>query len=125
MVTSVYRTAQARRDAFAVGADAFLLEPIAPEQLVRTIEGLLNRRTDVRPVLTEAWLVTDAIGNIVDLSVEATKLLKQWGEGEPQTYIGLPGQWSGVPFDFVTGGGEGGSGQPGLPSEVTACLAGT
>ena len=49
MVTSVYRTAQARRDAFAVGADAFLLEPMAPEQLVRTVEGLLNRPADTRP----------------------------------------------------------------------------
>src|SRR5687767_1131902 len=38
MVTSVYRTAQARRDAFAVGADAFLLEPVEPERLVRRSE---------------------------------------------------------------------------------------
>jgi hypothetical protein len=45
------------------------------------------------------------------------------GEGEPQTYIGLPGQWSGIPFDFVTGEGDGG--QPGLPPEVVGCLAGT
>ncbi|MEX2547841.1 MAG: hypothetical protein WD830_08650 [Chloroflexota bacterium] len=45
------------------------------------------------------------------------------GEGEPQTYIGLPGQWSGIPFDFVTGDGDGG--QPGLPPEVVDCLAAT
>ena len=44
MVTSVYRTTQARRDAFAVGADVFLLEPIAPSKLVRTIETLLKRK---------------------------------------------------------------------------------
>jgi CheY-like chemotaxis protein len=81
MVTSVYRTAQARRDAFAVGADAFLLEPISPEQLVRTVESLLNRRTEPRAAFAEAWLVTDAIGNILDLSVEATRLLNLSARG--------------------------------------------
>lgn len=45
------------------------------------------------------------------------------GEGEPQTYIGLPGQWSGIPYDFVTG--EGDSGNPGLPDEVVDCLLAT
>ena len=45
------------------------------------------------------------------------------GEGEPQTYIGLPGQWSGSPYDFVTG--EGYSGNPGLPDEVVDCLLAT
>lgn len=45
------------------------------------------------------------------------------GEGPPQTYIGLPGQWSGIPFDFVTGEGDGG--QPGLPPEVVDCLVGS
>lgn len=44
------------------------------------------------------------------------------GEGPPQTYIGLPGQWSGIPFDFVTGEDDGG--QPGLPPEVVDCLQG-
>src|SRR5689334_10512237 len=76
MVTSVYRTAQARRDAFAVGADAFLLEPIAPEQLVRTIETLLKRKGG-EPVrdLGEAWVVTDAVGEILDISTEAARML--------------------------------------------------
>jgi hypothetical protein len=45
------------------------------------------------------------------------------GEGPPTTYIGLPGQWSGIEFDFVTGEGDGG--QPGLPPEVVDCLANT
>jgi len=81
MVTSVYRTAQARRDAFSVGADAFLLEPVAPEQLVRTVEGLLNRRGSPRPVSDEAWIVTDATGNILDLNSEATKLLNLSARG--------------------------------------------
>ena len=45
------------------------------------------------------------------------------GEGEPTSYPGLPGQWSGIPYDFVTGDGD--SGQPGLPDEVVGCLSGT
>jgi hypothetical protein len=45
------------------------------------------------------------------------------GEGPPQNYLGLPGQWSGIPYDFVTGENDGG--QPGLPDEVVDCLAAT
>jgi hypothetical protein len=45
------------------------------------------------------------------------------GEGPPTTYLGLPSQWSGIPYDFVTGAGDGGF--PGLPEEVAGCLAGT
>ena len=45
------------------------------------------------------------------------------GEGPPRTIPGLPGTWSGIEYDFVTG--EGDSGQPGLPPEVVGCLDGT
>jgi hypothetical protein len=45
------------------------------------------------------------------------------GEGKPVTYIGLPGEWAGIPYDFVTGAGD--SGQPGLPDQVSGCLGGT
>ena len=76
MVTSVYRTAQARRDAFSVGADAFLLEPITPEQLVRTVESLLKRKEPQPPVdVANIWVITNAVGDIQDLSDEAAKLL--------------------------------------------------
>jgi DNA-binding response OmpR family regulator len=75
MVTSLYRTSQSRRDAFAVGADAFLLEPITPEQLVRTVETLLNRKDEPRPALGEAWVITDAVGDIQEISAEAARLL--------------------------------------------------
>jgi DNA-binding response OmpR family regulator len=46
MITSVYRTTQARRDAFSLGADAFLLEPVAPEQLLHVIDTVLRGGTD-------------------------------------------------------------------------------
>ena len=75
MVTSVYRTAQARRDAFAAGADAFLLEPVTPEQLVRTVEGLLNRKEEPRPTFGDAWVITDPLGDIQDISVDAARVL--------------------------------------------------
>lgn len=42
---------------------------------------------------------------------------------EPKAYPGLPGLWSGIPYDFVTGGG--GIEIPGLPEEVVGCLDGT
>src|SRR4051812_26069425 len=58
MVTSVYRTAQARRDAFAVGADAFLLEPVSADQLIRTVETLINRKEEPRRDVPEAWVRT-------------------------------------------------------------------
>ncbi len=45
------------------------------------------------------------------------------GDGQPTTYLGLPGQWSGTPYDFVSGGGY--SGQPGLPDQVIGCLSDT
>src|SRR4051794_39077773 len=45
------------------------------------------------------------------------------GDGRPKKYVGLPGTWPGIPYDFVTG--EGDSGQPGLPDQVVGCLSGT
>lgn len=45
------------------------------------------------------------------------------GEGPATTYAGLPGQWFGINYDFVTG--EGDSGFPGLPKENIGCLDGT
>jgi len=47
---------------------------------------------------------------------------------DPRSYPGLPGQWSGVPYDFVRGGGgpeTPGPGIAGLPEEVVGCLDGT
>ena len=75
MVTSVYRTTQARLDAFAVGADAFLLEPVAPDQLVRTIETLIKRKGEPARAVGDAWVITDAVGDIQEISPEAARML--------------------------------------------------
>jgi hypothetical protein len=41
----------------------------------------------------------------------------------PKAYPGLPGEWAGLPYDFVKGGE--GLTIPGLPDQVTGCLDGT
>jgi CheY-like chemotaxis protein len=82
MVTSVYRTAQARRDAFAVGADAFLLEPVEPERLVRMVEGFVSGRLKTGVERTaHAWVITDGVGQILDLTDNAAKLLNMSRRG--------------------------------------------
>jgi len=77
MVTSVYRTAHARRDAFTAGADAYLLEPIEPERLVRVVLGFLEGRLKVgaEATVSTAWVVTTPAGEIEDLSPGALSLL--------------------------------------------------
>lgn len=49
----------------------------------------------------------------------------QWNaaDTEPKDHPGLPGEWRGVPYDFVRGGA--GLTIPGLPAEVSGCLEGT
>lgn len=77
MVTSVYRTAEARRDAFAAGASAFLLDPVEPERLIRTIQTAMAGQPPVRDELPagRSWVITNAIGEIEDISPEAARLL--------------------------------------------------
>lgn len=49
----------------------------------------------------------------------------QYGSADttPRAYPGLPGEWSGTPYDFVKGGE--GLTIPGLPEQVVGCLDGT
>lgn len=49
----------------------------------------------------------------------------QYDSADPErkAYPGLPGLWSGIPYDFVKGGA--GLQIPGLPEPVVGCLAGT
>jgi hypothetical protein len=47
----------------------------------------------------------------------------QWESGaSPERYAGLPGEWTGIPYDFVDGGA--GLTIPGLPEELRGCLEG-
>jgi CheY-like chemotaxis protein len=42
MKTAVYRDKDSERQGFASGADAYLMDPVAPEQLLSTIDTLLK-----------------------------------------------------------------------------------
>jgi hypothetical protein len=104
--------------------------------------------TDPRPQFVERWYVKASL--VDDPSVRARWIVErrnedvrgisavapfdttgyespEWraftGEGDPVIVPGLPGQWSGVNYDFVTG--EGDSGNPGLPEQNLRCLDGT
>ncbi len=66
----------------------------------------------VAPYDTQGWSSPDWIGFQYDSA-----------DTEPKAYPGLPGTWSGIPYDFVKGGG--GIQIPGLPREVAGCLDGT
>jgi hypothetical protein len=49
----------------------------------------------------------------------------QWNSADPapKAYPGLPGKWSGIPYDFVNGGQ--GVRTKGMPAEATGCMDGT
>jgi DNA-binding response OmpR family regulator len=80
MITSVYRTAQARRDGFAAGADEYLLEPIDPERLVASVSRFLDpsRRQSTPPPAT---VITDTAGQIVSANASAGRLLNLSARG--------------------------------------------
>lgn len=72
---------------------------------------------------TETTLGVSAVAPFDSTGYESPDWTGFVGEGPPTSYLGLPGEWSGIPYDFVTG--EGDSGNPGLPDEVVGCMAGT
>lgn len=68
--------------------------------------------SSVAPYDTEGFTSPDWVGFQFDSA-----------EPVPKAYAGLPGTWSGEPYDFVKGGG--GLTNPGLPDEVLGCMRGT
>lgn len=80
LITSVYRTAQARRDGFAAGADEYLLEPIDPERLVASVGRFLDpsRRASTP---SPATIITDTSGQIVSANAAAGRLLNLSARG--------------------------------------------
>ncbi len=66
----------------------------------------------VAPYASRGWDSPDWIGFQFDTAAP-----------DPRAYPGLPGTWSGIPYDFVKGGE--GVRIPGLPAAVTGCLDGT
>ena len=78
------------------------------------------------------WLIEKRTSTILGVSAVAPYDTTGWqspdwsgfeGEGAPRAIEGLPGEWGGIQYDFVTGAGD--SGYPGLPASQTECLADT
>ena len=63
IISSTYRTTQARLDGLAAGADAYLMEPVPPKQLVGIVRGFLGHVSDEERN-ESGWVVTDPAGMI-------------------------------------------------------------
>ena len=72
MITSIYRSASARRQGLELGADEYLLEPVPAHRLIGTIDRLLM---DSPARLGSAIVTTDAFGTILGLNPIASRLL--------------------------------------------------
>ena len=76
--------------------------------------------------LVESRLFGDGVAAVAPYDTEGFRSPDwsgfQWNEAdpEPRAYPGLPGEWSGIRYDFVKGGA--GLDIPGLPAEVRGCL---
>ena len=80
MITSTYATAQGRQDGLASGADAYLIEPVPADRLVQIIRRFLE--PGQFPVTeTEAWIVTDDRGVMLEISGPGHRLLNLSARG--------------------------------------------
>jgi CheY-like chemotaxis protein len=80
MITSTYATAQGRQDGLASGADAYLIEPVPAERLVQIIRRFLDPG---QPAVSEseAWIVTDDRGVMLEVSGPGHRLLNLSARG--------------------------------------------
>jgi CheY-like chemotaxis protein len=72
LVSAVHVSAQAAHRGRLTGADAFLLEPIAPDVLVTRV---MNALEGIRDEASVNWIVTDSVGVILEASPEAGHML--------------------------------------------------
>jgi DNA-binding response OmpR family regulator len=80
MITSTFCTVQGRHDGLTAGADAYLVEPVPAERLVNVIRGFVEPATSPSPQ-TEAWVVTDHDGAVLEISGAAHRLLNLSARG--------------------------------------------
>jgi CheY-like chemotaxis protein len=73
MITAVYRTAQARRDGFNAGADAYLIEPTPAAVLVRTLRRLVSEDPQ-QGHADAAFVTTTTDGRIIAADKSAARL---------------------------------------------------
>ena len=80
LITSVYNTASARRDAFRAGADEYLITPVLPEDLVTTVARFLEpERSGADSPLP--IVVTNREGSIMSANAAAARLLNVTARG--------------------------------------------
>jgi hypothetical protein len=124
-VTGLFVVAEMR---YFTGPEVPNIEPKPPVVKRWYVKAYLVKK----PSFRGRWLVEKRSSTIEGISAVATFdshgfESPDWrgfeGEGQPTSYPGLPGKWIGINFDFVTG--EGDSGFPGLPTQVTGCMKGT
>jgi DNA-binding response OmpR family regulator len=72
MITSIYRSASARRQGLELGANDYLLEPLPGHRLVGTIDRLLMEASSSDG---PAIITTDSFGTILSLNQTAGRLL--------------------------------------------------
>ena len=103
MISAVYRTIPSRRDAYAAGADAYLVEPVDPDVLVKTVQQLADAEhpgSEAAPgvVLTasDGWIVrvnatAARMLNIGQRMAQGRNLLMFFdgGRAQLQTAVGL------------------------------------
>jgi CheY-like chemotaxis protein len=80
MITSTYATAQGRQDGLACGADAYLIEPVPADRLVQIIRRFLEPG-QAAIAETEAWIVTDDRGVMLEVSGPGHRLLNLSARG--------------------------------------------
>jgi DNA-binding response OmpR family regulator len=74
MISSTHRTTQARLDGLAAGADAYLMEPVPPKQLVGVVRGFLGHVSDAER-RDSGWVITDPGGLIEAASYGMERVL--------------------------------------------------
>ncbi|MGH9370827.1 MAG: response regulator [Vicinamibacterales bacterium] len=80
MITSTYRTAQARQEGLASGADAYLIEPVPADRLVHVVRRFLEPE-GAAPADVDAWIVTDDRGMMLEISGPGHRLLNLSARG--------------------------------------------
>jgi CheY-like chemotaxis protein len=80
MITSTYATAQGRQDGLACGADAYLIEPVPADRLVQIIRRFLEPG-QLAVAETDAWIVTDDRGVMLEISGPGHRLLNLSARG--------------------------------------------
>lgn len=129
------RASLGTQDQFVVEDIRYFTGPDSPGVIEPTHEEVerwyVKARLDSDPSVRGRFIITrrgesggvEAVAPYASTNYESPDWAGFEGEGNPVAYPDLPGRWSGIRYDFVTG--EGGPGSPGLPPEVDACLADT